>query len=93
MPDKYHIGQKVRIVGAVKRSDLNGLVATIISHQEMFIEAGTGQEYYGYKLDAKCPINNLQLGAPERYLEPVYDGSEKSSWSECVWKPNSLVMG
>jgi hypothetical protein len=27
--------------------------------------------------------------AEEHHLEAVYDGDEKSSWSECAWKPQA----
>jgi|GEM_PF-4444894 len=26
----------------------------------------------------------------EKQLKPVYDGDEKISWGECVWKPETL---
>jgi hypothetical protein len=28
----------------------------------------------------------------ESILEPFYDGNEKSSWDECVWRPKAYVI-
>jgi hypothetical protein len=38
------------------------------------------------------PANAKYASYREMDLEPVYDGVEKSSWSECAWKPKQDVL-
>jgi hypothetical protein len=81
--DKFRVGQKVRFVGLVKQPEDNGKITTIVAQQEKFVSKRTGKLMFGYEVTGG-------YGVKEINLEPVYDGDEKSSWSESAWKPNKV---
>lgn len=85
--DKFKVGQRVRFTGKtstkVKISEDEiphiGECGNITSPSYIDIE---GIKRYKAKFDVlgECiPVEDC--------IEPVYDGDEKSSWEECVWKP------
>lgn len=47
---------------------------------------GTIYDYY-LKLDCKPGV---QFAAIKEAVEPVGDHNEKSSWSDCAWKPKEI---
>jgi hypothetical protein len=86
MMDKFRVGQKVRIIRPAI-VDI-GKIVTVTSQRHwedvMYqLSSKPDYDYYVYELDdGDC--------APEDCLEPISDGDEKSSWSECAWKPKEL---
>lgn len=79
--DKFRAGQKVRVINVVQPENKH-LIGNIYT--------------YKCKLSFGChveePINSYRgFTFLENHLEPVYDGDEKSSWSESVWKPKELI--
>lgn len=49
-----------------------------------------GENYYGQEVD--IPHYVCGWHAFEYHeLTPIYDGHEKTSWSECEWKPNQIT--
>jgi hypothetical protein len=85
--DKFRVGQKVRVIRAKNCPELLHQVFTIISPKERCYAPEFG-EWDGYELDVM--VSGCGISAEEDDLEPVYDGDEKSSWSECAWKPEVL---
>lgn len=79
MADKFRAGQRVRIVDSKFYPECVGNVCVI-----------AGQPYLNYFDKKMYPLVD-ELDAAEECLEPVDDGSEKSSWSECLWKPKPIV--
>lgn len=85
--DKFMVGQKV-MVKRHENIDPNawGNVFFIKEARKLIRSIGfTGivKERFEYILsDGKC--------CGEEYLEPIHDGDEKSTWSECAWKPKSV---
>ena len=49
-----------------------------------------GPASLGWRLD--LPGYSRDLDCSERHLKPLYDGNEKTSWEDCVWKPKELVI-
>ena len=43
------------------------------------------------KVQVKCPNQKYACFKPE-HLKPIYDGDQKGSWDDCVWKPRELVQ-
>jgi hypothetical protein len=80
----------VRIVQSCIPSRI-GVVATVI-----------GSPTKSTKSDRKCYPLDIPAGIDPRdgqvttnevradWLEPIYDGNEPVSWSECAWQPNSV---
>lgn len=96
MADKYHIGQKVRVIKTDTFPELVGRVFTITGPRKMVTSRKTGKSWLGYSIDQE-PITDYrgtwEICPVEEYLEPVYEGDTKSTWSECAWQPKSLVKG
>lgn len=80
MADKFRVGQKVRIVNCATNPQENGRICVVMA---------------SIPKNGLCGIKIYQLAdgsdSSEECLEPVYDGDEKSSWSECLWKPRPIV--
>jgi hypothetical protein len=70
------------------RKDLIGSICTVVSPKEQFVTFD-GTWVCGYMLDAEPIHGTSGVVIREEWLEPVYDGGEKSSWSECAWKPQT----
>lgn len=80
MADKFKVGDKVRITFSDEKR-LIGEITFILSidHKDNSYELDIPSTYGGkYK-------NKWSNGTG---IEPVYDGDEASSWSECAWKPS-----
>jgi hypothetical protein len=85
MADKFRVGQKVR-VNSNAIADV-GLVFTIAELRKLVRvkdPLGSIGELFAYELSDGDYLE-------EQCLDPVYDGDEKSSWSECAWKPKQKV--
>jgi hypothetical protein len=84
--DKFRVGQRVRAkIDAHVEPEAHGKVFVITAPRE-WVQArdwkGSTGYQFSYTLDDGCV-------AEEHHLEAVYDGDEKSSWSECAWKPQA----
>lgn len=85
MSRKFAIGDRVRIVSADAPNELwrrlHGTETTI----EKECDCGNGC----YELAVE-----VRPGIPAcgnwPFIVPIYDGHEKTSWSECAWKPSSV---
>jgi hypothetical protein len=87
--DKFHIGQKVRLIKSVTCPELIGSIFIIVEQRKIRRNPDIAYEWFGYRVDY---IKDNNYFAPrEDALEPIYDGDEKSSWSECAWKPKELT--
>jgi hypothetical protein len=84
MADKFRLGQKVRLIKAMFNKQDIGKILIIESKKVKYNFNPIGI-FPGYKVSGG---SGLYDHAPESWLEPVYDGDEKSSWSECAWKPS-----
>lgn len=88
--DKFRVGQKVRIIKVHRATEWLGTITTIIQPKrrlpfhEGYIDA--------YTVDIAPPVGYLTFSVPEDCLEPVYDGDQKSSWSESAWKPKDVSV-
>jgi hypothetical protein len=85
MMQKFSVGQKVKIIDAKWFPSLVGQITTILHYDS---------KDDGYEIDIKNPISNRSqnLWAHKENLVPINDGSVKSSWSECAWKPNPKLI-
>lgn len=87
---KFNVGDRVRVI----RSD------ALPSHagKETVVTEVMGLAYHAHPdfPDDIWYCTGLQFSDgegcvfPAGALEPIYDGNEKVSWSECAWKPNSV---
>jgi hypothetical protein len=83
--DKFRVGQKVKVVSLVNDIENNNKITTISEGKKLRNHNKVGLvECY------KCNDGNFYY---EKNLEPVYDGEEKSNWSECSWKPKEKIVG
>lgn len=95
---KFRVGQRVRLIKSLKGKYV-GLEATITSglHSSPIANLGFEVQHNLYSLDieGKGPISpqGHTWAAPESWLAPVYDGWDKISWDECIWRPKELVKG
>jgi len=87
--DKFRVGQKVIMARARFRNHLVGTVATITKQQGPYF-AGSGAMEFGYQLDVYD--DGTRIYSEEWQLDPLYDGDQKSSWSESAWKPQTEPM-
>jgi hypothetical protein len=87
MADKYFVGQFVRL----KSGDYNSDSITLPLGAKGYIDVekdfeGDYEVMFYYH---PCPsINDPAWFIDESDLEPISDKNEKSSWSECAWKPS-----
>jgi hypothetical protein len=90
--DKFKVGQRVRIIKATLRKDLIGQIVHITGPKRIYHYPHTNEDLPAYPVDV-APKDGYNLVAfEESYLEPVYDGDEKSSWDECAWKPLNVPL-
>jgi hypothetical protein len=88
MMDKFRVGQKVRLIKSIHCPELIGSIFIILEQRKLRINPEIEKPWLGYRVDY---IKGNNYFCPrEEALEPVYDGDEKSSWSECAWKPKEL---
>jgi hypothetical protein len=95
MMAKFNKGQKVRIINTVQRENRYriGMVAYVLEPIVLVQNLTTSEIELGVMLDIPDPENVCGfVCCDECHLEPVYDGDEKSSWSECAWKPNPKLI-
>jgi hypothetical protein len=96
MKHKFQVGDKVRIIKAHRPGRI-GTIATVLT------ALGPGRftpdsGWYGlleqgtlmHDLDLRPDHKGHVVAYPPDYLEPYYDGNEKTSWSECVWQPRQV---
>jgi hypothetical protein len=88
--DKFRVGQKVRLIKSGRYPHLAGAICTVIRPQVWHHNVILNESWLGYTVDIE--ILNGKLCPAEDYLEPIYDGDEKSSWSECAWKPQTELQ-
>lgn len=91
--DKYHVGQKVRVVGlpGPVYSQFNGTVAFIVSLREPTTRRHRAINAYRLSTTKVVDGETRYLRVEEHELEPVYDGDQPSTWAESAWKPKSLT--
>jgi hypothetical protein len=91
--DKYRIGQKVRIIRVVEGNEsLLNKVVEITAQRRKFSNIIYG-DWLGYSVSCRGNFEGFEYNPPEDWLEPVYDGDEKSSWSEFSWRPKEKIVG
>jgi hypothetical protein len=99
---KFNVGDRVRIAWSSSANRI-GLVATIASGLRPG-KIGSGpwagvleEGHPGHELDIPGrqrdgTISKKPAFYPPEFLEPIYDGNEKVSWSECAWQPRSIKV-
>ena len=90
MKAKFSIGQRVRLVSGVDSLYVTSNGYSVPQGAIGTISMGLDWEGdYEVMFDSfPCPTpNDPAWFVKESYLEPIYDGDEKSSWKECAWKP------
>jgi hypothetical protein len=85
MADKFKVGDKVRVIKC-KEPEHQFLIGTICTVTSPSYVDCREPSYKRYCTDVMVGDNPLR--PVEHCLELVYDGDDKSSWSECAWKPN-----
>lgn len=90
MSRKFSVGDRVRIVHP--QSDKYGQVHTVVRvRTNATLIVNNGPEItvpVAYEVDAEPTHPEAKwCGYQPHHLEPYYDGNEKTSWSDCVWKP------
>lgn len=96
---KFSVGDRVRIV----RSDKPGKVGMISIVMALYVHKNINPKTSWYNkipagtemciLDIRSEHPGMKVGYPHDHLEPVYDGNEKISWTDCVWKPKARILG
>lgn len=81
MSRKFSVGDRVRVVNGVTSHgpSLIGLETIVVSNL-VCIEGN-----WVHRLNEKGHVY-----AHPSTLEPIYDGTEKASWSDCVWQPKQV---
>lgn len=81
---KFSVGDRVRLVFFLGRPEIIGTITTIT---EILDPPVHGHEYV---LDIEPRPGHVAVAAMSEHLEPYYDGHEKTSWSDCAWKPKEV---
>lgn len=98
MRRKFSVGDRVRIVRSPFTGRI-GEITTIASALRVVRINGPAAPWFGHiepdTLVHELAMSGLVPGSPvvaypPDFLEPVYDGNEKVSWSACEWAPKSL---
>lgn len=83
--DLFWVGQRIRITKG--RVDLRPVLSELLGQPGTVTDGRKIREEpiqsYAIKLD-NFPG---EFAAVQEALEPLYDGDQKISWSECAWKP------
>ncbi len=96
MKELFWIGQRVRLKQASTQEAIpRGAIGTITEPQHWALGWHSQKPIFGYSvaLDAyPHPEPEKYSGwlVQEKYLEPIYDGDQASSWSECAWRPREI---
>ncbi len=93
MKELFWIGQRVRLKQASTLEAIpRGAIGTITQPQHWANGLRTQKPQFGYSvaLDLYPHPHTEYSGwlVPEKFLEPIYDGDQTSSWSECAWRPS-----
>jgi hypothetical protein len=94
MMDKFRVGQKVRIIKVVHCKELLGVVCEVTEQRKWHLNT-LAETWYGYSVNLisdALGIGLCTVHPTEDSLEPVSDGDNRSSWSECAWKPNPKLI-
>ena len=84
MAERFRVGQKVRIIRTEKHT---------AKYRDMVVTIKAKVGYVSDRFeDDMCYDIGLEVYGEDRALEPVYDGDQKSSWSESAWKPQTEPM-
>jgi hypothetical protein len=82
--NKFQIGDRVRIIRtAAPFTHHIGTETTVVSCYDPFYKGGS------YQLDMK--VDGREVWINGEYLQLLYDGNEKVSWSDCAWQPKVAV--
>jgi hypothetical protein len=87
--DKFYVGQRVRIKWSAKPERV-GMHATVTSGLTWINHHDHGLVLcHCIAIDGigEWNTNGTVISYLPQNLEPVYDGDQKISWSECVWQP------
>jgi hypothetical protein len=89
----FKIGQRVRIVGAVKRHELIGREATVVSSLMWANHVVTNQGYCGYDVSVDnlgtCWHDGTQLCFSPENLAPIQPERNKTiEWTDCCFTPD-----
>lgn len=96
MSRKFEVGDRVRIVRSIyspERVGTETVVVALIPAQGWWEAVVRGLIQLGEEvcmLDIPVEPNYSGYAAPHAWLEPVYDGNDLVSWSECLWQPLSV---
>ena len=91
--DKFHVGQKVVVIGSLHCKEMIGETVTITESRKERVNYKLGLKWLGYRIDLQPSASQYLFYPEERFLKAIDDSNEKSSWENCVWKPrlNSLI--
>lgn len=83
MKDLFYVGQRVKVIQCKSMPSLVGREGVIVAPRKRYEDWEYGV-WWGYTttIEPDC------YRPAEHCLEPIYDGDEKTSWSECAWQPH-----
>lgn len=88
--DKFKLGDKVKVV--LKETNLTGNIYTIIEIK-LAKSKDSNKILKVNFVDEVHDSDGIRVAFEDSDLELIYDGDEKSNWSECVWKPKEKIVG
>lgn len=86
---RFSVGQRVRIIAS---GPYRGTVCTVMSPLIPARNAKLRIVPDGelvHELDIDGPGDTAMIATPD-CLEPINDGDQPASWSDCAWKPKHL---
>lgn len=84
MKRRFYVGCRVKIIKSDSYPHFVGLHATIVG------PAGNGDDWGLAIDDTPPPPPYPHWTHTEPNLEPIWPGSEKTTWAACMWKPVPL---
>jgi hypothetical protein len=92
MARKFQVGDRVRVNCPTSLAGYHGRECTITGTCNLprMTPSGLEPARSRYVVDlAPLPGRAITSYDPHELI-PLYDGHEKTSWSECAWQPNSV---
>lgn len=80
----FKVGDRVQIIGC-SNPDNRAAIGTETTITELPLWWADW-----YEVDLLHPTIGGRYYVHVTHLKPIYDGHEKTSWSECAWQPNSV---
>lgn len=91
--DLFSVGQRVLVTSCDKRTQLPGFVAAPKRFRTVRFTGGNLAELLTYLVQVDGLPSHTPSGlwsVEEWQIEPIDDGREVVSWSECAWQPEPV---